>query len=177
VHHDDLAALVAMRKEKDDWFKRSPHSPLDASARASFKGLRYFDPAPAFRVKAKLERAAGHKHVMMATSTGEFKDYHLAGTLRFRVGDVEQTLLAYVSHGREEEMFVPFRDATSGNESYGAARYLEVATPQSDDVVVDFNYAYNPYCAYSEMFSCPLPPHENWLTVPIRAGERAYEAE
>lgn len=174
---DDAAALAAMRKEKDEWLKRSPHSPLEPHDRHGFKGLRYFDPDPAYRVAAVFEPAKGHKHVMIGTSTGEFKDYHEAGKLRFTLDGVEQALTAYVSHGREDEMFIPFRDATSGKETYGAARYLEAPTPAGREAILDFNYAYNPYCAYSEAYSCPLPPQENWLKVAIRAGERSYKDE
>jgi hypothetical protein len=71
-------------------------------------------------------------------------------------------------------LFIPFRDITSGNESYGAARYLDLEVEHDDRYAVDFNYAYNPYCAYSEDYICPLPPQENWLKVPIRAGEKKY---
>ena len=171
-HAHDLAHA---RQEKDAWFKLSPHSPLSPEERARFKGLRYFDPDPALRVRARFEPAKGHRHAQVGTSTGETRDYHVAGTLRFAVGGIEQTLTGYVSHGHEDEMFVPFRDATSGKESYGAARYLEVPYPEGGEATIDFNLAYNPYCAYEESYSCPLPPRENWLTVPIRAGERAYK--
>ena len=75
-----------------------------------------------------------------------------------------------------DELFVPFRDATSGKETYGAGRYLEVESPGPDGRVrVDFNAAYNPYCAYNPDWSCPIPPGENWLSVPIRAGEKTFE--
>ena len=75
----------------------------------------------------------------------------------------------------EDSLFLPFRDALSGKETYGAGRYLDVAPPHSGHVVVDFNYAYNPSCAYDPQFSCPLPPRENWLQVPIRAGEKNFQ--
>src|SRR5205823_4054425 len=81
-------------------------------------------------------------------------------------------LMLYASDD-SDELFVPFRDATSGQETYGAGRYLEIHA-HGDNVVIDFNYAYNPNCAYDPAWSCPLPPIENWLKVPIRAGEKAF---
>ena len=77
-------------------------------------------------------------------------------------------------HHEDRSLFVPFRDATSGKETYGAARYLDIEERQADDYVIDSNLAYNPYCAYSDDYVCPFPPQENWLTVPIRAGEKAF---
>lgn len=171
---DAKAAVEAMRKDKDEWLKRSPHSPIPPHDRAAFKGLSYFPYDPAFAARARVDRAQGHKHVSIGTSTGDVREYHEACQLVFVVDGKEQRLTGYVSHGREEELFIPFRDATSGVESYGAARYLEIPAPEGDEAIVDFNLAYNPYCAYSEAYSCPLPPRENWLAVAIRAGEKSY---
>jgi uncharacterized protein (DUF1684 family) len=79
--------------------------------------------------------------------------------------------------GTDGDLFLPLRDATSGDETYGAGRYLEPLMLDDGRVLVDFNYLYNPYCAYNDAWSCPLPPRENWLTVPIRAGEKAFAAD
>ena len=98
-----------------------------------------------------------------------------AGLVRFDV-DGESAQATLFSDDDDPGLFLPFRDATSGRETYGAGRYLDVQPPDADgDVVIDFNLAYNPYCAYSEGFSCPLPPAENRLDVPIRAGEMTFE--
>ena len=83
--------------------------------------------------------------------------------------------LAIYKGKEQEDLFLPFRDATSGNETYGAGRYLEPEELSTGEIVVDFNLAYNPFCAYSENYSCPLPPFENHLKVPIRAGEKALK--
>lgn len=189
------AAVLRMRREKDDFFKRHPQSPIEDHA--SFMGLQYFPYDAAYRVPAAWEPAASPRMVRIGTSTGDERDYLEAGTLRFTVDGQERTLRGYVAPGRPHELFVPFRDATSGKESYGAARYMEVEVPHhghalidSDAsgaassrqrpskpvVVVDFNAAYNPFCAYNEGYSCPLPPRENWLDVPIRAGEKQLKA-
>ena len=108
------------------------------------------------------------------TSDGATQVYRRAGRVRVVVGGQEAPLTLFApqaGHG----LFLPFRDATAGRETYGAGRYLDVAPPVDGRVVLDFNYAYNPYCAYNEHWSCPLPPVENWLRVPIRAGERRFE--
>lgn len=167
-----MDAIVAMRKEKDQFFKRSPHSPIPPELRSEFKGLSYYPVDAKYRVAATWEAAKGHSHVKIGTSTGEIRDYHTAGAWKFKLDGVEQSLTAYLTHGHEDSVFVPFRDATSGPESYGAGRYLDLPAPSARESEIDFNLAYHPYCAYSESFSCPLPPRENWLTVPIRAGER-----
>ncbi len=101
--------------------------------------------------------------------------------MRFEVGGEPTQVTLFASEG-SRELFLPFRDATSGTQTYGAGRYLEVEPASLDGTVeVDFNYAYNPYCAYNPQWSCPIPPGENWLAVPIGAGEQsfpgAYEVE
>lgn len=161
--------VLAMRREKDDFFKRSPHSPIED--RASFRGLRYYPPDPALRVPATFEPAREPRRIVMATSTGDDKEYLDAGLLRFTLDGKDLTLRGYLSEARPDELFVPFRDATSGTETYGAGRYLEVPLPVRE---IDLNFAYNPFCAYSEAYSCPLPPPENWLKVPVRAGEMTF---
>jgi len=110
----------------------------------------------------------------MATTGGEDQVYRRYGLVRFRVDDQPAQLVLYASDD-SDELFIPFRDATSGKETYGAGRYLELHA-HGDDVTIDFNYAYNPNCAYDPSWSCPLPPAENWLKVPIRAGEKTFGA-
>lgn len=169
-------ALREERRRKDEGFARSPHSPLPAAERASFKGLRYFEPDERYRAAARWEPHAAPPVVRMQTSTGEARDYVAAGTLHFEVEGQAASLQGLLSLGGDaHELFVPFRDATSGKETYGAGRYLEVPVPRGGTVELDFNRAYNPFCAYSEDFSCPLPPLANWLKLPIRAGERTYK--
>ena len=116
--------------------------------------------------------------VEMTTNTGELRQYRRWGRFTFQV-DGEEAALTVYSDPDGQELFMPFRDATSGPESYGSGRYMDNHRPglrQLPDgrLEVDFNYCYNPYCAYSPAYSCPLPPHENWLTVPIRAGEKKF---
>jgi len=166
--------LKRFRAEKDHVFAHDPHSPVTVDQRRSFQGLRYFDENPALVISATLDRHVEPGDVHMATTAGEEQVYRRYGIVRFQVDGQPAQLTLYASDG-PDELFLPFRDATSGKETYGAGRYLEVHA-HGDDVVVDFNYAYNPNCAYDPSWSCPLPPAENWLKVPIRAGEKTFAA-
>ena len=168
-------ALRRSRAQKNDLFLRHPDSPIPMDERESFKGLRYFDPDPALRFETKLVRHPGTESVIMATSKGTRQLFNKVGYFEVTVADRPTRLEAFQSAEREDpSIFVPFRDSTSGNESYGAARYIDLEVEHDDEYALDFNYAYNPYCAYSEAYTCPLPPRENWLSVPIRAGEMKY---
>jgi uncharacterized protein (DUF1684 family) len=168
---DYASWLRQQRREKDELFRRSPHSPIEPG---QWKPLEYYEPDEAYRVEATWSPTKQGRRIRMPTSTGEERDYVEAGRFSFRVGGAEQSLAAYASEARgEESLFVPFRDATSGKETYGAGRYLDVPVPDGPRAEIDFNLCYHPYCAYNDAYSCPLPPRENWLTVPIRAGERS----
>jgi len=170
--------LEEFRAEKDVFFRDDPRSPLTSEQRATFHGLSYYPEDDRSVVTSRLDTGVDRdEEIVMATSTGGSQTYHRAGKVRFEVeGDAAEVTL-YASP-EADDLFVPFRDATSGNETYGAGRYLEVEPPGPDgDVVIDFNLAYNPNCCYNEHWSCPLPPRENWLNVPIRAGEKDFSAE
>ena len=168
-------ALVRFREGKDVFFRRDPDSPLGLEDRRSFSGLKYFEPDPAYRFELELRRLPSLQSLIMGTSKGTRQLFNRMGKFDFAVDGKQMALRAYQSAERvEASLFVPFRDATSGKESYGAARYLDLEVQHDDRYALDFNYAYNPYCAYSEDYVCPLPPQENWLTVPIRAGEKTY---
>jgi uncharacterized protein (DUF1684 family) len=111
----------------------------------------------------------------MSTSKGTRQLFNKEGSFEVVVEGKTVQVQAYQSAEREDpSLFVPFKDATSGNESYGAARYIDLEVQHDDRYLFDFNYAYNPYCAYNEGYVCPLPPAENWLKVEIRAGETKY---
>jgi uncharacterized protein (DUF1684 family) len=168
-----------LRAEKDRFFKESTHSPIPPEERASFEGLSYYAYNPDLVFEVELDELEAPEDVVMATSVGgEEVLYNKVGYLEFEVEGQRQRLYAYQSAHEHEAgrptLFVPFRDATSGKETYGAGRYLEVEVSPSGRYVLDFNLAYNPYCAYSDAYICPLPPPENWLQVEIRAGEKSY---
>ena len=163
------AAIASMRKQKDLAFQRDPGSPIEDKDR--FTGLSYFPVDPALRISATLVPHAQPKLLAMQTSDGQAREYRNVGHFDLVVGGEPVRLQAYQQRG-SQSLFVPFRDATSGKETYGAGRYLDLHIEAGGTVDLDLNLAYNPYCAYSESYSCPLPPPENWLKVAIRAGER-----
>lgn len=175
---DYAKSLQLMRKEKDHFFQTDPDSPIPAELRPRFQGLEYFPPDPKYRFAVRLTKLPSPSPATLATSKGIPRPMLRYGHLEFEIDGVKQRLYAYTSapqpghHHEHESLFVPFRDATSGKESYGAARYLDLEEGPSGEVLLDFNLAYNPYCAYSDDYVCPFPPRENWLTVPIRAGEK-----
>lgn len=180
---DWVKLLEIERREKDYFFREHDSSPLPRPLRSSFKGLSYFPIDSRYRFLVPLHKYEGPERVTMATSKGVQREYLRYGYIEFNVEERVQRLQVYKSalpKGHEhrqvdEPLFIPFRDATSGKESYGAARYLDVDEDPSGEIVVDFNRAYNPYCAYSENYVCPFPPRENWLEAAIRAGEKKFE--
>ncbi len=171
-----MSDLEDFRRARDEFFLGHPQSPLTDEQRGRFAGLAYFPEDPSLAIEAPLETEGVDRDeaVVMQTTTGDQQVYHRAGRVRFVVDGQEAALTLFESD-MQHELFVPFRDATSGAETYGAGRYLEVEPPGPDGrVVVDFNLAYNPSCAYNPRWSCPIPPGENRLAVPIRAGEETF---
>jgi uncharacterized protein (DUF1684 family) len=180
-HHDEhehgYAALIEEgRAGKDAYFKRSSASPIPADARSGFSGLPYFPVDEAFRFEGlALEPYAGSEpsSFQIPTSDGQLRPAHRAGTFTFEHDGAPRRLTAYVLDGSDgDSLFVPFLDTTSGHETYGAGRYLDLEPESDGTYVIDFNLAYHPYCVYAETYSCPLTPAENRLPVRIEAGER-----
>jgi uncharacterized protein (DUF1684 family) len=171
-----VSELERFRRAKDEFFRDDPRSPLTDEQRRTFAGLAYFPENPDLVIEAELDTDVDPTPIEMETTTGGTQVYRRAGVVRFEVDGEPAEVTLYASD-EAHDLFVPFRDATSGTESYGAGRYLEVDPPHDGRVRLDFNLAYNPYCAYSPEWSCPLPPGENWLTVPIRAGELSFPGE
>jgi uncharacterized protein (DUF1684 family) len=166
-----LESLHTHRVAQNRFFATDPRSPLTREQQAAFDSLSYFAPDPAFHSQLRLVPSPDDQPLVMPTSSGDQRTYQDLGTVSFKVAGQEATLHVYqpIEGG---SLFIPFRDTTSGRESYGAGRYLEPRRLGADLLLVDFNLAYNPWCAYNDAFSCPLPPITNWLRVPIRAGER-----
>ena len=167
-----MPSLDELRQQKDDWFGHSPDSPLPDEDRPGFAGLRYYPENAALRLSVTLEEFPEKETVTMQTSTGELRDYERWGKFAFTVDGRPAGLTVYGPP--EQGLFVPFKDATSGKETYGAGRYLELVPLAGGQYLADFNLAYNPWCAYSPYYSCPIPPAENRLRVPILAGELDY---
>jgi uncharacterized protein (DUF1684 family) len=172
--------LTHFRNEIDQFMQFHPQSPLDEEQREHFDGLTYFEANEALNLIVPVERFAPTEPMIeMETSTGDVRPYRRWGRVSFKV-DGEPASLTIYSDIYGQEFFLPFRDATNGKETYGAGRYLDNSRPGLADLgdgrfKIDFNFAYSPYCAYQSIYSCPLPPRENWLTVPIRAGEKNFE--
>ena len=175
---DWKAKIEQMRKQKDAFFATHYQSPIPIEQRQHFKGLDYYPPDPDYRFELELQEHEEKKVLKIQDTQGNERQFLRWGEFRFTIGDKECTLQAYKSDPHEDRLFVPFRDETSGKETYGAGRYLDLDyerhhTPEGK-WVLDFNQAYNPWCAYSEFYACPFVDPENWLKVPVRAGEKNY---
>jgi uncharacterized protein (DUF1684 family) len=168
-----MTELEAMRAEKDEFFGRDPQSPLTREQRQDFHGLNYFEENDALRLEVKVEEFTDKQEVTMQTSTGSVQMYARFGKFSFLVDDEKVELTIYQN---ENGFFLPFVDSLAGKETYPAGRYLEPEPLPGGRFFVDFNLAYNPYCAYNEMWSCPITPSENRLKVAVRAGEKLYHA-
>lgn len=169
--------LEQEREEKDRFFAAYWQSPISLEERAKFEGLGYYPPDPNFRFELELHEHNDKKTIQIEDTKGNMRQFLRWGEFRFNIGNEECTIQAYKSNPEEERLFVPSRDATSGKETYGAGRYLDLdlkdRTPDGR-WILDFNKAYNPWCAYSENYACPFVPPENWLKVSIKAGEKDY---
>ncbi len=165
----DAPRLIHLRAQKDTFFKTHPQSPLSAAQKAAFTGLSYYPPMPNLDLIVTVTPFAQQDDVQIQTTTGETRWYRRYGEFRFTVDGQEARLTIYQTpHG----WFLPFVDVSAGQETYPAGRYLEPVPLADGRFEVDFNQAYNPYCAYGEQWSCPLTPSENRLSVAIRAGEK-----
>jgi uncharacterized protein (DUF1684 family) len=169
--------LRGNRAEKDRFFAEHRQSPIPPEEREAFDGLSYFDPAPEYRVEASVGVYENPEPVEMDTSDGRTVGYRRVASFTFELGGGIRTLYGYRREGEDTDgVFVPFRDKTTGQETYQGGRYIELEPDrplaEGDRVTIDFNLAYAPFCAYSETFACPLPPEENWLELAVEAGER-----
>lgn len=168
--------IMEERKRTERFMRSSDESPFSPEE-ITFNGLDFYAPDPAYKVRARLTPIEDHKLVQMPTSTGEEEKYIRYAYADFELNGQQTRLLILQPFDSQTTLFLPFSDATSGEETYGGGRYLDLEMPArtgSKSIELDFNKAYNPYCAYNPTYSCPLPPKENILTIPIRAGEKAY---
>jgi uncharacterized protein len=166
-----MTALDDLRQEKDDFFKTHPQSPLTPEQQQDFAGLSYFPENPALDLEVEVTPITPPETIEMQTSTGDVQRYHRHGLFTFEVDGQLAELTIYAG---EHGYFLPFVDALANQETYGAGRYLEPEPLGGHRFHVDFNLAYNPYCAYNPNWSCPLTPFENRLKISIRAGEKVF---
>jgi uncharacterized protein (DUF1684 family) len=178
--------LKTFREGRDKEFRDRAQSPLQQEDFAAFEGLNYFPEDKNFVVTAKFEKSADEKYFSMPTSSGVSKRYIKTGVLRFNLGGADYALNAYQSEAillsekspYKNLLFIPFKDLTNGKETYGGGRYIDITKPETGEVVLNFNLAYNPNCAYgSDKYACPIPPKDNFLQAEIKAGEKIFKIQ
>lgn len=176
--------LKTFRDGRDAEFRDRKQSPLMQEDFDAFKGLNYFPEDKTLAVKAKFEKSADEKSFSMPASNGTSLRFIKTGVLRFNLGGSEYVLNAYQSEAIMQSktspyknlLFVPFKDLTNGKETYAGGRYIDITKPDTDEVILNFNLAYSPNCAYgSDRFACPIPPKDNSLKMEIKAGEKIFE--
>jgi uncharacterized protein (DUF1684 family) len=168
--------IKAFRAKKDQFFREDPHSPLKETDRNKFRGLLYYPINLQYAMVGSIERYPAEPkplYVNLRTSKGKERKYAKYGRFRFKREEKEYTLQIYRPLGGGE-LFLPFKDKTSGKETYSEGRYLYVEPTPRGTVLIDFNRAYNPFCQYNEKYTCPFAPKENWLDISIEAGEKRY---
>jgi uncharacterized protein (DUF1684 family) len=169
-----MSELDGFRAEKNEFFGHDLQSPLTTQQKRDFHGLKYFPENPELRLEVKADPLPVKERVEMQTSTGDVQIYFRHSHFQFEVEGQQAELTIYEG---DYGFFLPFVDALAGKETYPAGRYLEPEPLPDGRFLVDFNIAYNPYCAYNEHWSCPLTPFENRVKVPIRAGEKIFDSE
>lgn len=181
-HHEPLDygdAIRTFRADKDEFFRTDPRSPVPQEQRGEFAGIPYFPVDEALRLEGLTLKPYGGTEptsFTIPTSDGKLRPAERAGTLSFGLGSVTAALTAYrFENDPAGSIFVPFLDGTTGTESYGAGRYLDVDPEDDGTYTLDFNLAYHPSCVYDTKFSCPLTPAENRLPFRVEAGERLAE--
>lgn len=169
--------ILQAREQRDRFMHTSKDSPF-ADNPAAYEGLKYFPPDQRFKVTAQLEPIKEKKTVLLVTNDGKESRYLEYARATFDLDGYHNSLLILEMVDDDQfrgKLFLAFGDKTSAGETYGAGRYLDVEKmPGSNTITLDFNLAYNPFCAYSEKFSCPLPPRENLLDIAVLAGEKVY---
>lgn len=165
--------LGRFRERRDEYMKTNENSPLTEKQKANFVPLEYFPENPDLTFVLEPDTDIPSDPIELATTTGEAREYLPYAKVTIPVGDQEASLTVYREPGRGR-LLIPFRDSTSGKETYGAGRTVDPQERPDGKLVVDFNYAYGPYCQYNDNWVCTVPPMENWLQVPIEAGEKSY---
>ena len=168
--------VLEWRKERDTFFKTHQRSPLSPKEKRNFKGLKYYPFNPKYVFCGQIERYSFHinnpkYYATFLTNKGINKRYIRYGTFHFKLDGKEYSIEIYKSI-LSDNLFIPFKDKTNGKESYDGGRYIDAEILQGYKMVLDFNMAYHPSCAYNDNFICVLPPRENTLDVEIRAGEK-----
>ena len=166
--------IAAWRADKDRFMRESPQSPVVAAERATFPALPYYPINPEYRVPASLTVARADDILEMQTSTGQRRKMQRIGTLQFTLKGQALRLTAFAEAADVDlrRLFVPFHDLTNGSDTYPGGRYLDLDRTATGVYDLDFNRAYHPFCVFNATYDCPVPPRENRLKIPVRAGEQ-----
>jgi uncharacterized protein len=171
-NYDDHISMY--RHERAEYFRYSPESPF-LKQKVNFTYLNYYPANTDFRINAIFDKNDNLDTVALATSTGTIDKFILIGMANFEFKKIDNSLLVLRSTNQNDKtLFIPFMDKTNGESTYGAGRYLDVNLTKGNSILLDFNKSYNPYCAYTEAYTCPFPPKENRLNIAIEAGEKSY---
>lgn len=171
---EDYEQTIMQDRVERDMQMREKESVLPPGRRDAFRGLDFYDVDPAYRFSVPLQRSASPDTVTIAESTGGLRSQVQVGQVTIPFSEGPETLVVFEGEGDTPRgrLWIPFADSTNGQTTYKAGRYVDLGAVGQDSVVVDFNRAYNPTCAYNPNFACPLPPPENRLNVPVPAGEK-----
>ena len=177
-----ITEILEFQKELNEEYKNPETSPLPDRYRKDFESLDFFKPDTNYVVIAKLKRMPNAVPFMLATTTDRKTKEVLYGIAFFELNGEKHQLEIYQSldliekDGYEDYLFLPFLDNTNAEETYGGGRYIDLTIPDKDDqIVINFNKAYNPYCAYNKKYSCPLVPRQNYLDTKVMAGVKAFK--
>lgn len=167
------------QKQQNSFFKDASKSPLKSKDLKAFDGLDFFPIDSTFVVEAQLKRTPNTPFFDMKTTTNRVTQERVFGVLSFTINNESYNLNVYQSapdsDAELDYLFLPFLDATNGTETYGGGRYIDLTIPEGNQITVDFNTSYNPYCAYNEKFSCPIVPIENYLPLKMNAGVKSFK--
>jgi uncharacterized protein (DUF1684 family) len=171
-----LEEVLKKRQEIIDFMENDPDSPFHKKGEVEYQGLNFFDIDPVYNVKARIEKLQSPLPFDIQMTNGETAKYFKYAIAHFTIEDKSQELFLLKSESFFDDpwLFLPFYDETSADETYGGGRFLNVEYHDEEEIFIDFNLAYNPYCAYNGSYRCPIPPAENKVTVKILAGERNY---
>lgn len=178
---EPLPGETEFQKEMNAGYIDASTSPLKDKDRKNFKGLEFFKFDSTYVVKAHFDRTPDATPFEMKTTTDRLPVYVKYGVVTFNLKGNEYHLNVYQNQdltnekGNKDYLFMPFLDDTNGEESYGGGRYIDLDIPKGDELEIDFNKAYNPYCAYNEKYSCPIVPRENYLDLKVEAGVKAFK--
>lgn len=174
---EDYNERIEQERKDKNGYMLSSSSPLTDEDKREFKGLNYYPINEDFKVTARIEKTNNKQPIFIESTTGEQLKYIPFATAKFELNETEQTVMLYQDWEEKDpnKLSLMFADGTSAAETYGGGRYVDVMYRNTNSVIIDFNLAYNPFCHFNPEFSCPIPPSQNLLEIPIRAGEKIYK--